>query len=89
MKNRKRNTHEYKDDPSLSKFGCPVCGSNISSIVDTRFNSQGIRRRRECSECNTRYTTLETVVSSDKSRALAAPVLRRDLVKKIMEVFGV
>ena len=42
---------------------CPKCGGNKSSVVDSRQAEDGktIRRRRECDECNHRFTTYERV----------------------------
>ena len=40
---------------------CPFCNKEDTAVVDSRKNVDGdaIRRRRECSECNTRFTTYE------------------------------
>lgn len=40
---------------------CPKCGYNKSSVIDSRQTDDGntIRRRRECEECHTRFTTFE------------------------------
>lgn len=42
---------------------CPFCLSHESKVVDSRIGGDGasIRRRRECSDCNKRYTTYERV----------------------------
>ena len=42
---------------------CPKCGGNKSSVVDSRQAEDGntIRRRRECEECQHRFTTFERV----------------------------
>ena len=42
---------------------CPRCGGNKSSVVDSRQAEDGntIRRRRECEECQHRFTTYERV----------------------------
>ena len=42
---------------------CPKCGGNKSSVVDRRQAEDGntIRRRRECEECQHRFTTYERV----------------------------
>lgn len=41
---------------------CPNCGlvNNDCKVVDSRPFKHTIRRRRECSECNHRWTTYET-----------------------------
>ncbi len=40
---------------------CPRCGSERSSVVDSRGDEDAIRRRRECSSCQFRYTTFERI----------------------------
>lgn len=40
---------------------CPYCGAGDSRVVDTRPVESGIRRRRECTECERRFTTYEQV----------------------------
>ena len=42
---------------------CPYCGNMESKVTDSRYASElnAIRRRRECLECNHRFTTFETV----------------------------
>ena len=41
---------------------CPFCHNPDSRVVDTRIADDGasIRRRRECTHCKKRFTTLET-----------------------------
>ena len=40
---------------------CPFCKEEDTAVVDSRKNVEGdaIRRRRECSACNTSFTTYE------------------------------
>ena len=40
---------------------CPFCNADDTAVVDSRKNVDGdaIRRRRQCSACNTRFTTYE------------------------------
>jgi transcriptional repressor NrdR len=40
---------------------CPYCGGQGSKVVDSRSLDEGVRRRRECLACNTRFTTYERV----------------------------
>lgn len=42
---------------------CPYCFSNNTFVVDSRESRGGgaTRRRRECSNCHKRFTTLETL----------------------------
>ncbi|MGC6423510.1 MAG: transcriptional regulator NrdR [Lentimonas sp.] len=46
---------------------CPKCGSLETKVLDTRTgkNETSIRRRRECLECEYRFTTLEEVLHAD------------------------
>ena len=43
---------------------CPKCTSIEDKVIDSRISREGntIRRRRECLECGTRFTTTETLV---------------------------
>ena len=44
---------------------CPQCNFNDSRVLDTRLQKDGeIRRRRECLECKTRFSTLERALHS-------------------------
>ncbi len=42
---------------------CPFCSVDSSKVIDSRPTEDGfaIRRRRECSSCNNRFTTYEKV----------------------------
>ncbi len=42
---------------------CPFCGDQESKVVDSRHSDDGlsIRRRRECMNCQRRFTTYEIV----------------------------
>ncbi|MFT8313545.1 MAG: transcriptional regulator NrdR [Clostridium sp.] len=42
---------------------CPFCGFEDSKVIDSRAteDNMAIRRRRECLQCNKRYTTYEKV----------------------------
>lgn len=41
---------------------CPFCGADATRVVDSRLAAEGaqVRRRRECPECSSRFTTFET-----------------------------
>lgn len=42
---------------------CPFCGSNDTSVIDSRpaDDNTSIRRRRNCDDCGKRFTTYEKV----------------------------
>ena len=42
---------------------CPFCGHNEDKVVDSRASEEGrsIRRRRECLNCEKRFTTYENI----------------------------
>ncbi len=42
---------------------CPFCGFADTRVIDSRLGKEGnnIRRRRECSQCERRFTTFERV----------------------------
>ncbi|NKB46745.1 MAG: transcriptional regulator NrdR [Legionellales bacterium] len=41
---------------------CPFCSATETKVIDSRLVSNGnqVRRRRECLDCNERFTTYET-----------------------------
>jgi transcriptional repressor NrdR len=56
---------------------CPFCSSEETKVIDSRLAGEGrqIRRRRQCLDCNERFTTFETaelvmprLVKNDNSR---------------------
>lgn len=53
---------------------CPVCGHDDTKVVDSRLSPDGtsIRRRRECEECEYRFSTTEEV------EILGLTVVKRD-----------
>ena len=40
-------------------MNCPYCDFNDSKVIDSREVNDGIRRRRECLSCGSRFTTYE------------------------------
>ena len=69
---------------------CPYCGFEESKVIDSRPAEDGsaIRRRRECLECEKRFTTYERygerpviVVKSDGS---SEPFSREKLMRSIL-----
>ncbi|MFP5441805.1 MAG: transcriptional regulator NrdR [Gammaproteobacteria bacterium] len=41
---------------------CPFCNADDTKVIDSRLVADGaqVRRRRECQQCNERFTTYET-----------------------------
>lgn len=46
---------------------CPKCSCSDHKVVDSRVSKEGkaIRRRRECNNCNNRFTTYETIIPDE------------------------
>ena len=40
-------------------MNCPYCGYHDSKVIDSRDVNEGIRRRRQCLSCDSRFTTYE------------------------------
>jgi len=40
-------------------MNCPYCGYHDFKVIDSREINDGIRRRRQCLKCNSRFTTYE------------------------------
>jgi transcriptional repressor NrdR len=51
---------------------CPFCGSEDSTVQETRSTRDGLRRRRACAACKLRFTTYERLDSPELR------VLKRD-----------
>jgi transcriptional repressor NrdR len=56
---------------------CPHCGYTDSKVLDSRDVDDGVRRRRQCLSCDSRFTTYERiqksglfVIKKDKRREL-------------------
>ncbi|MDO5721022.1 MAG: transcriptional regulator NrdR [Actinomycetaceae bacterium] len=61
---------------------CPFCQHSDSRVVDTRLADDGmsIRRRRECTSCKRRFTTLETSSFAVVKRSGVVEAFSRDKV---------
>ena len=57
-------------------MNCPFCGKNSSKVMESRDSSDGLRRRRECLDCSSRFTTYE------KTHTLPVTVIKRDQSKE-------
>ncbi len=60
---------------------CPYCRENNNKVIDSRLSKDGnaIRRRRECLNCERRFTTYETI------EAIPLMIIKKD---KRREVFS-
>lgn len=60
---------------------CPFCGSEDTQVVESRPVDEGdsIRRRRECSKCEKRFTTYE------KTRGSVLWVIKKDGRRELFE----
>ena len=63
---------------------CPKCKHTKSDVFDSRPRDEGIRRRRTCQKCGTRFSTQEKVFVSvkasptiERAKAPSKPVKRR------------
>lgn len=61
---------------------CPYCRAADTRVVDSRTADDGgaIRRRRQCTECERRFTTLEQVTLAVVKRSGATEPFSRDKV---------
>ena len=58
---------------------CPKCSSDDISVIDSRSDSESIRRRRECQGCQFRFTTFERI-------ELALPmVIKKDGSRQVFD----
>ena len=73
---------------------CPYCGLTDNKVIDSRLSKDGtvIRRRRECIDCNRRFTTYEhieeipvTIIKKDGRREVFNREKVRQGLKKACE----
>jgi len=73
---------------------CPFCSHEETKVIDSRLAGDGrqIRRRRQCLQCNERFTTFETaelvlprVVKNDNSRQPFDESKVRDSMRRALE----
>ena len=57
-------------------MNCPYCGFEDSKVIDSRPSEEKIRRRRECLECQKRFTTYEVI------ERLPLMVIKRDQTRQ-------
>ncbi|NBN91506.1 MAG: transcriptional repressor NrdR [Actinobacteria bacterium] len=63
-------------------MNCPFCRYEDSRVIDSRPSDEGssIRRRRECTQCGSRFSTSETAVLSIIKRSGATEPFSREKV---------
>ncbi|GGC60015.1 transcriptional repressor NrdR [Hoyosella rhizosphaerae] len=65
---------------------CPFCKSTNSRVVDSREADEGqaIRRRRACTDCGRRFTTVETAVLAVLKRSgVTEPFSREKVIRGV------
>jgi len=63
---------------------CPACGARATRLLDSRDITGGRRRRRECSPCGHRFSTVEQVAVM--KRGLHAGNRRDEAGRKTFEI---
>ena len=65
----------------MIKLKCPYCNGEESKVVDSRATEDdgAIRRRRECLNCNKRYTTYEKIEN------IQIFVIKRNLTREVFD----
>ena len=65
---------------------CPFCRNPDSRVVDSRLSDDGssIRRRRQCTECGRRFSTVETAsLSVTKRSGVVEPFSRSKVISGV------
>lgn len=60
-----------KRPPAATGMACPECGAQTWVVDSRRAPDNEIRRRRECGECEKRFTTMERPVGAADVDGLA------------------
>lgn len=67
---------------------CPFCHASESRVIDSRVTDNGnaIRRRRVCSKCENRFSTVETVsLSVIKRSGVIEPFSREKVINGVLK----
>lgn len=58
---------------------CPCCAAQDTKVIDSRLSNEGdqVRRRRECLDCQVRFTTYET------AELMLPRIIKRDNAREI------
>jgi transcriptional repressor NrdR len=76
---------------------CPICHNKTTKVLDSRVATDGVtvRRRRECSKCNFRFSTIEeieildiTIIKSDGARETYNKQKLQDGIRKSLHKRG-
>lgn len=72
---------------SNGAFPCTTCGGR-TAVKDSRpHESGGIRRRRECMLCSSRFTTIEVATEdAEEAKALADSTRKNSLIRKFISI---
>ncbi|MGH8590847.1 MAG: hypothetical protein ACREXX_16430 [Gammaproteobacteria bacterium] len=68
---------------------CPACGRSDSTVVDTRKRGQLIRRRRRCTQCGRKFTTLEGPAGATLALSPDDKQVIRRAIDRIVAVLGI
>ncbi|SQH20701.1 Transcriptional repressor NrdR [Jonesia denitrificans] len=75
-----------KNFPGGVSVHCPFCRHPDSRVVDSRTSDDGatIRRRRQCPQCQKRFTTIETAsLSVTKRSGVTEPFSRQKVINGV------
>jgi len=76
---------------------CPICCNKTTKVLDSRVATDGVtvRRRRGCSKCNFRFSTIEeieildiTIIKNDGSREMYNKQKLKDGIRKSLHKRG-
>lgn len=56
-----------QDEDFLLGVRCPDCGSTERKVIESRRQTNEVRRRCVCQNCSNRFTTIETLMDRDDS----------------------
>jgi transcriptional repressor NrdR len=69
---------EFCDEEEDEDMKCPFCGEENTKVIDSRpaDDNSSIRRRRQCEQCNKRFTTYE------KLETIPLVVMKKDMARE-------
>jgi len=77
-------------DYTNENLKCPKCENYITQVLDSRSNALGRKRRRACSECQYRFSTIEIMQDNldEIMKELSALKRIKELVIEIQNIKG-
>lgn len=68
---------------------CPACSSGRTKVTNSRVKEGAIRRRRECLDCTSRFSTLEVPISEHSGATMTHMAMLEAKAAKYDEIASI